>query len=111
MFVGWEGGWDWFTGATGGFIVGYLVLAVIMGAAARRGQDRHVVTCLAAVVVGNAILYTLGAVWLAHVVDVPVFGWGPSGWTHGVRPFLAGDALKMAAAGALLPAAWRFVDR
>jgi biotin transporter BioY len=64
---------------------------------------------VAAVVLGNLVLYTVGTLWLAHVLNVPVFGGEGSGFALGTRPFLAGDAAKMLAAGMLLPAAWRVV--
>lgn len=104
-------GWSTFTGATGGYLVGYVALAAITGWAARRGRDRHLVSSVAAVVAGNVVLYMLGTLWLAHTLDVPVLGWESSGFTMGVRPFLAGDAVKMAAAGALFPVAWSRLGR
>ncbi|WP_206537640.1 biotin transporter BioY [Ilumatobacter nonamiensis] len=109
VFADWSGGWSVFTGATGGYLICYPLMAIIVGAAAERGRDRHVVPFVAAIVLANAVVYIVGAAWLAHVVDVPMFG-DPSAWTLGVRPFLAGDVVKMLAAGLLFPAAWRFAD-
>lgn len=106
VFADTSSGWATFSGATGGYLVGYVLLAAITGWAARLGRDRHVVTSVAAVAAGNLVLYALGTLWLAHSLNVPVLGWESSGFTMGVRPFLAGDAVKMAAAGALFPAAW-----
>jgi biotin transport system substrate-specific component len=58
-------------------------------------------------VVGNLVIYTLGASVLALVLGV-----GPrAAVTMGVAPFLLGDLLKVAAATALLPAAQRLLDR
>ncbi|WP_162942504.1 biotin transporter BioY [Desertimonas flava] len=111
VFADTSSGWATFSGATGGYLVGYVFLAGITGWAARRGRDRHLVTSVAAVVVGNLVLYTLGTLWLAHTLNVPVFGWESSGFTMGLRPFLAGDAVKMAAAGALFPAAWSLLRK
>ncbi|MGA9279574.1 biotin transporter BioY, partial [Ilumatobacter sp.] len=109
VFADWSGGWSSFTGATGGYLICYPLMAAIVGAAAERGRDRHVVSFVAAIVLANAVLYFVGSAWLAHVVDVPMFG-DPSAWTLGVRPFLAGDIVKMLAAGVLFPAAWRLTD-
>lgn len=106
FFADWSSGWSTLSGATGGYLVGYPLMAAVVGAAADRGRDRHVATFVASIVVANAILYVVGAIWLAHVIDVPMFG-DPSAWTLGVRPFLAGDVVKMLAAGLLFPAAWR----
>ena len=57
----------------------------------------------------DAGVYVLGALWLAHVVDVPVLGADKSAFSMGVRPFLAGDVAKMVTAGLLFPATWRLV--
>lgn len=109
FFQGGNGGWTYATGATAGYLVGYLAMAVIVGTAADRGRDRRPLPFLAAVVLANAVVYLLGAAWLAYELYVPMFGGASSAWELGVRPFLAGDAVKMLAAGLLFPAAWRFV--
>lgn len=109
FFAGANGGWEHATGATGGYLLCYPIMAAIVGFAAQRGRDRHVGTFVLAVVAANLILYTVGALWLAHVVGVPVFGWEGSAYSMGVAPFLAGDVVKMAAAGVLFPAAWRLL--
>lgn len=111
FFAGANGGWEYFSGATGGYLVAYPLMAVIVGLAAERGSDRHVVPFVLAVVAANLAVYVIGAAWLAHVVDVPLFGSESSAWALGVRPFLAGDLVKMMAAGLLFPTAWRFVGR
>lgn len=102
-------GWTTVTGATGGYLLAYPVMAAIVGLAAQRGRDRHVGSFVAAVVVANVILYTIGAVWLAQVLDVPLVGGERSAFSLGVQPFLAGDAAKMLAAGVLFPTTWRLL--
>lgn len=111
FFQGGNGGWTYATGATAGYLVGYLVMAVVVGLAAERGRDRHTGQFLAAIVAANAVVYVLGASWLARHLGIPVFGGESSAWALGVRPFLAGDAVKMVAAALLFPAAWQVVDR
>lgn len=111
FFQGWSGGWTYATGATAGYLVGYLVMAFVVGAAADRGRDRHPVPFFAAIVVANAAVYALGAAWLSRHLGVPFFGGESSAWELGVRPFLAGDAVKMVAAALLFPAAWHALDR
>lgn len=109
FFAGANGGWEHVVGATGGYLVCYPVMAAIVGAAAERGRDRNVGTMLVAIVLANLVIYSVGALWLAHVVGVPVFGWDSSAFSMGVQPFLAGDAVKMLAAGVLFPTAWRLL--
>lgn len=103
-------GWEYFTGATMGYLLGYVVLAGIVGWAAEQGGDRKVLTSVGAIVLGNLALYTIGTLWLAHAVGAPVLGGDGSGFAMGVRPFLVGDLLKMVAAGMLFPAAWAFFN-
>lgn len=109
FFADGQSGWTYATGATGGYLVAYLVAAMLLGALAERGTDRRVITAVPAMLAATAVIYVLGALWLSVVLDIPVFGWERSAWTLGVRPFLAGDAVKLVLAGLVLPAAWRLV--
>jgi len=109
FFAGANSGWTYATGSTGGYLLAYPVMAAIVGYAADRGRDRNVAAFTVAVVAANLVVYVLGALWLAHVVDVPVLGTDGSAFSMGVRPFLAGDVAKMVAAGLLFPTAWRLV--
>lgn len=106
FFADAQSGWTYATGATGGYLLGYLVAAVLLGVLAERGGDRRVRTAVPAMLVATAVIYVLGALWLARVVGVPVFGTDRSAWTLGVRPFLVGDAVKLVLAGLVLPTAW-----
>ncbi|RNI22913.1 biotin transporter BioY [Flexivirga caeni] len=93
--------------ATGGYLAGMLIAAAIVGAAAEKGWDKALFSSVLAMFVGSAVIYAVGAGWLA--IDLGV---GPArAFDLGVRPFLAGDLIKLALAGALLPAAWRLVAR
>jgi len=111
FFADASSGWTTVTGATGGYLLAYPIMAAIVGLAAQRGRDRHVVSFVLAVVAANLILYTIGASWLAQVLGVPLFGGDGSAFALGVQPFLAGDAAKMLAAGVLFPTAWRLLGR
>jgi len=102
VFSGGNGGWAYFAAApSAGYIVGFAVAAFAVGWLAEHGWSRHVLTVAAAMVVGNIVIYAVGAVRLADFV-----GWG-NVWEFGMRPFLAGDAIKIAIASGLLPAAWK----
>jgi biotin transport system substrate-specific component len=52
---------------------------------------------------GSAVVYTAGVWWLARSVGVPA----TEAIELGLVPFLVGDLVKLALAGALLPAAWK----
>lgn len=103
-----SGGWDAATGATGGYLVGFIIAAAVVGHLAERGHDRRVLTAVLAMVAGTVVIYVLGAIWLAYAVDVPLYATGATDALDlGVTPFLLGDALKIGLAGGLTPLAWR----
>jgi biotin transport system substrate-specific component len=93
-------GWDF---ASFGYIVGFVVAAILVGALARRGADRSVLGTVGMMAAGNLVIYALGVPWLMASIGVDL----AKGLELGVWPFLIGDALKIALAAGLLPAAWR----
>ena len=90
---------------TFGYIIGFVLAAVVVGALARRGADRTVRGTLTIMVLGNLIIYAVGVPYLIAALSVDV----PTGLGYGLWPFLIGDALKIALAAGLLPATWRLV--
>jgi biotin transport system substrate-specific component len=107
VFAGSEGGWEWVEGATGGYLVGFIVAAAATGYLAERRWDRRFSSALAAMLMGSVVIYVFGLPWLAHVAD---YGWEQT-FEAGLYPFVVGDLLKLYLAGALLPAVWRLVER
>ena len=91
-------------GGTGGYLVGYALAAVALGAFARRGWDRSMTWMAVAMLIGNALIYIPGLLWLGILYgwDKPILEWG-------LTPFLLGDALKLALAALLVPAIWKLV--
>jgi biotin transport system substrate-specific component len=108
-----SGGWTAATGATAGYLVGFIVAAFLVGLMAERGQDRRLSTSLPAFVAGSLVIYAFGAGWLAIDLDLPLTAAAgePSAVAFGVAPFIVADVLKALLAGALLPAAWAFSQR
>jgi len=99
-----------FLGPRGGFLVGFLAVAYIVGSLAQRGWDRRPSTTVVAMVLGSIGLYAFGLTWLfllAHVLARPLGGDGVL--AIGLYPFLAGDAVKIALAAVLLPAGWKII--
>jgi biotin transport system substrate-specific component len=88
-------------------VVAFVVAAAVVGYLAERGGDRSLPRSLASMVVGTALIYLIGATWLAINVHV---GAGTA-FDLGVRPFLLGDSLKLLVAAGLLPSAWSLVGR
>jgi biotin transport system substrate-specific component len=110
-------GLDYMTGTTGGYLLGYVLAVAAMGWFARRGWDRSVLRMAAAMLIGNLLLYVPGLLWLNHLIGAGMFqpdsyaGVWEQTLAWGLTPFLVGDAMKLALAALLLPAAWRLVGR
>jgi biotin transport system substrate-specific component len=105
----------YFLGTTGGFLIGFIPLAFIVGYAADRGWDRSIPKLLAAMIFADAVVFALGFVWLAwfaHLSTGATSGIGPaSAWTAGVANFVLADILKIALAALTIPASWALVGR
>ena len=85
-------------GPTGGYLLGYLIAATLVGWLAERGFDRSLPKAAFALVLGNIAIYVPGILWLGAVI-----GWDKPVLAYGLIPFLAGDALKLALGACLLP--------
>ena len=99
-------GLSYMMGGTGGYIVGYVLATLALGWFARQGWDRSVVRMAVAMLIGNALIYVPGLLWLGQLYgwDQPILAWG-------LTPFLIGDALKLALAAAIFPALWALVGK
>lgn len=99
-------GLTYMMGGTGGYLVGYVLAVLALGALARAGWDRSAPKMAGAMLLGNALIYIPGLIWLGMLYgwDKPIFAWG-------LTPFLLGDALKLVLAAALFPALWKLVER
>ena len=94
-------------GGTGGYLVGFVAAAGVLGWLARKGWDRSVAKMAVAMLIGNAIIYVPGILWLGYLFAESQ-GWATVlDW--GLWPFLVGDALKLAIAALILPWAWKMV--
>ncbi|HSF27190.1 MAG TPA: biotin transporter BioY [Actinomycetes bacterium] len=95
-------------GATGGYLVGMLLAAVLVGRLAeRRRMDRQLRTAVLAMVAGDAVILGLGTLWLAAALGVSL----EKAFVLGVAPFLVFEVVKVVAATVTLPAAWKAVNR
>ena len=104
FFAGGASGLAYMTGATLGYLVGFVVAAYIIGLLAERGLERNLRTSILPFLVGTVIIYVFGVAWLAVVFND--FG---KAVAAGLLPFLVGDAIKLIAAALALPAAWKLV--
>jgi biotin transport system substrate-specific component len=78
-------------GPTGGYLLGFLPAAFIVGLAyERRSASNH----LAGLVAGSTLIYVCGVGWLAYSASMPLL----QAVLLGVLPFIIGDAVKIATA-------------
>ena len=98
-------GLAYLAGPTGGYLVGFLVAAALVGWLAEKGWDRTVVLTLIAMTLGTAVIFGLGVTWLAIFL-----GDAGKAIAGGLTPFLVGAAVKIVLAAAVLPIAWRLLS-
>jgi biotin transport system substrate-specific component len=94
-------------GQTGGYLVGFVVAAAIVGRLAELGWDRKIGGSLAAMAIGTAVIYAIGVPWLKVVSGIP---W-EAAVAGGMTKFLIWDAAKLAVAAGIFPVAWWIIGR
>ncbi|MEQ9609099.1 MAG: biotin transporter BioY [Kiloniellaceae bacterium] len=99
-------GLAYLAGPTGGYLLGFLLAAIAVGWLAERGWDRSVVKTLAAMVLGTALIFIPGVLYLGALI-----GWDKPVLDFGLYPFLPGAAFKIGFAAAVLPLAWKAVSK
>jgi len=99
-----------FFGPTGGFLLGFVPAAYIVGALAERGWDRRAITTMLAMVLGSVAMYVCGLAWLSCLDNLLGRPLGGSVLAVGLYPFLVGDVLKIVLATFLLPFGWRLIQ-
>lgn len=88
-------------GPTGGYLVGFVAAAWVVGALAERGWDRRFLSTWAAMALGSLTLFAFGLPWLARFT-------GPAHvLALGFWPFVPGDVFKQVLAALVLPGAWK----
>jgi biotin transport system substrate-specific component len=109
------GGLAYLAGPTGGFLLGFLVLAAIVGFAADRGASAKPLTLFATMVGAEALLLVLGFVWLLTLSGQA--GWidqnnvVASAFAGAIQPFIIWDILKMALAALTVTGLWSFTAK
>ncbi len=99
VFSGYSGGPAKLAGPTGGYLIGYLPMAVIAGVFIERYAKKRWLAA-AGMIIATLVLYAIGTAWLAHVAGM-TFG---AALSVGVTPFIPVDLLKIAAAALVGPA-------
>lgn len=100
-----QGGIDVVTGATGGYLIGFVFAAGLIGRMAERRQDRTFPTMFTAFIAGSAVIYFFGVIGLMAATGMST----SEAIANGIVPFVFGDVVKAAAAGLILPGAWKLL--
>jgi biotin transport system substrate-specific component len=88
-------------GPTGGYLIGFLAAAALVGAFAERGWSRGFAGLLALMLLGHAVIFACGVGWLSHRLGFA------RAWVVGMEPFYLATVLKSLAGAALAQAGWR----
>jgi biotin transporter BioY len=105
FFAGGAAGLPHLAAPTGGYLLGYVPTAFVIGWLAERGWDRTAWRAAIAMLCGSIVLFACGLAQLAVFV-------GPSRvLALGLYPFVVGDLLKIAAAATILPSVWALLTR
>ncbi|MFR8725878.1 MAG: biotin transporter BioY [Mediterraneibacter faecis] len=98
VFSSFRGGLQVLAGPTGGYLIGFIFLALIMGFALEH-FDRKLVPTIIGMIIGMAVCYAFGTVWLAKLLSLSF----KEGLMMGVIPYLPGDAAKIIIAAIVGP--------
>jgi biotin transport system substrate-specific component len=98
-----SGGVDVVFGATGGYVVGFIPAAFLIGLAAKHGADRNPLKAIPLFIAGQAVIFAVGVPWLALSTGMTA----PQALEAGFYPFILGGIVKAAVAAAVLGTAWQ----
>lgn len=98
VFSSFTGGASKLFGPTGGYLFGFIFLAMVTGIIMEKGKLKFIPTFVG-MITGTAILYIFGTVWLGFQTGMSFY---EALWA-GVIPFIPGDLVKMIIAALLLP--------
>ena len=105
VFAGGAAGWPVLTGFTGGYLIGFVPAAFLVGVLALRGMGRTMLGTVIAMVFGNLVIYACGVVWLQAFIGLE------KAIAGGMMPFIYGDLLKIVIAAVAMPTAWGIVQK
>ena len=84
-------------GPTGGYLLGFIPAAYVMGWMGDKGWYKHAISAISALLIGHAIVFALGLAWLTH------FTGSNAVLATGLIPFLPGAVIKTIIAFAMIP--------
>jgi biotin transport system substrate-specific component len=105
VFSGGKAGFGVLLGPTGGYLVGFIFGAWIIGHVSRLKKDPGIVWMVAAIAAGHIIIYALGVLQLSYIAHLGI----RKALAVGVLPFLPGDAAKAVIAALIVRRAARTI--
>ena len=106
-YSGAAAGWHVLVGPTGGYLIGFLLAAAIVGWASDHGLRRLNLGTLLTYAGASAIVFVPGIAWLALTLHLTL----EQSLVAGLYPFLIGGVVKALIATGLLPLMWRGAAR
>jgi biotin transport system substrate-specific component len=107
VFADASGGVHVVLGATGGYIVGFIPAAYLIGLAAKHGADRTPWRAVPLFAAGQAVIFAVGVPWLAVVAHLDA----QQALAAGFYPFILGGIVKAVVAAGVLGGAWALIHR
>ena len=102
FFAGLKGGPITLLGPTGGYLLGFVVAAGLVGWMAKRKVYYNLLSAIPMFLAGQVVIYVFGTIWLSQFV-----GSISQALTVGVLPFIPGDIIKVVVGILILPTTWR----
>jgi biotin transport system substrate-specific component len=102
-----EQGWSVVWGSSGGYLVGFVLAAFVVGWLAEHGADRKPLLAVATFAAGQLIVFGIGVPWLKVAANM---SWGDA-IHYGFTVFIVGGIIKAVIAGFATPLAWRGVGK
>jgi biotin transport system substrate-specific component len=115
VFAGAGAGLPYLFGPTGGFLLGFIPMAYVIGRAADLGASGKVGLLFVAMLAGDAVLFALGFLWLLILGGSAAWldqsNLVASAFAKAVQPFLIWDALKMLFAALTVTGIWTLAKK
>ncbi|RBP44114.1 biotin transporter BioY [Garciella nitratireducens] len=90
VFSGFTGGPSKLLGPTGGYLIGFILMAIFAGFFIDRFIDKRYL-CFIGMVLGTIICYLFGSIWLSYQGNMSIY----AALNAGVIPFIPGDLVKI----------------
>ena len=97
VFTGGLYGFARLFGPTGGYLIGFVLAAYVIGKLLARDDNAGYLKIVAAMLVGLTVLFTVGTFQLAYLLRISF----QNAVAFGVLPFIVGDAIKLLAAATI----------